>query len=103
MKKICFLIAVLAFFSGCSKQTPVQTIVDTTEQSINALERNLPKECKIESVLAQIDSLRSQNQAVKVVCETQLENAELKYKQILTILVAVCVLFLAFLVKKIIK
>lgn len=106
MKKLFYAILVLIglfcimSLTGCAK-TPVETIAESIEEQITSLEKTLPKECKTEAVVSQIESLRAENKVAQAVCETEINNIQLRYNRILTILLVILGLFFAkFYIKK---
>ena len=106
MKKLSYAILVLIglfcvmSLTGCAK-TPVETVAESIEEQITSLENTLPKECKNEAVVAQIESLRAENKVAQAVCETEINNIQLKYERVLTILLVVLGVFFAkFYIKK---
>lgn len=106
MKKLCYAILILIglfcvmSLAGCGK-TPVETVAESIEEQIMSLEKTLPKECKTEAVVAQIESLRAENKVAQAVCETEINNIQLRYNRILTILLVVLGVFFAkFFIKK---
>lgn len=106
MKKICYAILMLIglfciiSLAGCAK-TSVETVAESIEEQIKSLEKTLPKECKTESVVAQIESLRSENKVAQAVCETEISNIQLRYNRLLTIFLVVLVgIFAKFFIKK---
>lgn len=107
MKKICYAILILIglfcvmSLAGCASKSPVETVAQSIEEQITSLEKTLPKECKTEAVVAQIESLRAENRVAQAVCETEINNTQLRYNRILTILLVVLGVFFAkFFIKK---
>lgn len=107
MKKICYAILILIglfcvmSLAGCASKSPVETVAESIEEQITSLEKTLPKECKTEAVVAQIESLRAENKVAQAVCETEINNMQLRYNRILTILLVVLGVFFAkFFIKK---
>lgn len=107
MKKLCYAILILIglfcvmSLAGCASKSPVETVAQSIEEQITSLEKTLPKECKTEAVVAQIESLRAENKVAQAVCETEINNMQLRYNRILTILLVVLGVFFAkFYIKK---
>lgn len=71
--KVLFVLLALLTFTGCSKSTVVDNIANSVIQSVENIEKNLPKECKTESVMAQINGVKAQIPNVVESCNSLLE------------------------------
>lgn len=57
---------------GCSSPKPAtETLTESTKESIAALEKSLPKECKTESIKAQFSALTAKVDANLATCEAE--------------------------------
>lgn len=97
MKKI--LIALL--LTGCTTQTPTESAVNAATESIVALEKSLPKECKTESVNAQIAALTTQVENTLLYCENEKKVLELEKDRLLMILFVMAAVISLYVIKKI--
>lgn len=73
--RILFVLLLLAF-TGCSSTTATKNVADSVIESIESIEKTLPKECKTESVMAQINGAKAQIPNIVKVCETELREQE---------------------------
>lgn len=69
MKKIIICLLLV----GCAP-APVKTTTETAKKSIVALEKNLPAQCRTETINAQIDAIKSQIDAIPEICAAQYES-----------------------------
>lgn len=66
------LAACVFLLLGCTSTTPAsETLAESTKESIAALEKSLPKECKTESVQAQFSALTAKVDANLATCEAE--------------------------------
>lgn len=70
--KLLFVLFLL-IFTGCSKTTVVDNIADSVIQSVENIEKTLPKECKTEAVMAQINGVKAQIPNVVESCNSLLD------------------------------
>ena len=71
--KALYKIVILAFLlNGCAK-TPIDTAVDSAQNSVVALENSLKKECKTEGINSQITAIKTSINEIKEQCVTQIQ------------------------------
>lgn len=75
VKNITFFICILAC-AGCANKTATDSILESVEQQIVALEKSLPAECKTEAVKADMAAIKSGHAAIKESCRTDVKKAE---------------------------
>lgn len=97
MKKILFALLLV----GCTTQTPTESAVNAAIESITALEKSLPKECKTESVNAQIAALTTQVENTLLYCENEKKVLELEKDRLLMILFVMAAVISLYVIKKI--
>jgi peptidoglycan hydrolase CwlO-like protein len=76
--KLCFFIAIGfligVMLSGCTKQSPTDSIISNTQQQIDNLSdqvSSLPKECNTTAIKSQLTAIKSSVDSVKLSCDTE--------------------------------
>lgn len=57
--------------SACSTKEPSEVMAENAIQSVIAIEKSLPNECKTESVKQQLLSIKGQIATISTACETE--------------------------------
>jgi hypothetical protein len=86
---------------ACSATTPTESAVNAATESITALEKSLPKECKTEAVNAQIAALTTQVENTLLYCENEKKVLELEKDRLLMVLFMMAVVMGVYIIKKI--
>lgn len=78
MSQICkmrfAILLILTFLlSGCFRSTPVDTAVETAQNSIVALEKSLKADCKTEGINEQIKAIKTSINEIKEHCMARVE------------------------------
>ncbi len=75
VKNIAFFICILAC-AGCANKTATDSILETVEQQIVALEKSIPPECKTESIKAQFAAIKTSKNSIAQSCKTHIAKVE---------------------------
>lgn len=75
VKNIAFFILIVAC-AGCASKSATDSIMESVEQQIVALEVSLPAECKTESINKQIDAIKATNESMAKSCRADIAKAE---------------------------
>lgn len=86
---------------ACSAKTPTESAVQAATESITALEKSLPKECKTEAVNAQIAALTTQVENTLLYCENEKKVLKLEKDRLLMVLFFMTVVIGVYIIKKI--
>ena len=99
---IFFLLILL--LAGCAKTEPVsETIADNAVNTVVAIEKTLPDECKTEAVTTQLTVVKSEIRSITSACEAEknvITQDKLKWKISFWALIGVII---AYILKKITK
>lgn len=68
---ICAIFMLILLFCGCTRETPVQGIADSTTAQVVALEKTLAPECKTPAIMVQIESIKSEIKRAPAACELE--------------------------------
>lgn len=74
LKISLFLIIFLC--AGCAQKSATDSILESVEQQIVALEKSLPAECKTEAVKADMAAIKSGHAAIKESCHADVKKIE---------------------------
>lgn len=67
-----FVLVLLILLTGCSKTTATENIANSVIDSIESIEKTLPKECKTDAVIAQINGVKAQVPNIVQSCESRI-------------------------------
>ena len=68
--RFAVLLILTVLISGCAK-TATETITETAQQQLNAIEQSIAPECRTASTTAQIEALRNTIKSSLSVCEVE--------------------------------
>lgn len=91
MKKIILIL----ILSGCAKPAPVNFIAHGAEKAVVALEKSLAPECRTESIIAQIDALKTHISSIKSACDSEvlsIKNEKDKYQWAFVAVIIFCLI-----------
>ncbi|MBR4859706.1 MAG: hypothetical protein IKV10_00225 [Alphaproteobacteria bacterium] len=75
VKNIAFFMLIIAC-AGCASKSATDSIMESVEQQIVALEKTLPAECKTEAVKADMAAIKSGHAAIKESCHADVKKIE---------------------------
>ena len=84
---------VLLCLGGCQRKTPVETAFNSVENSVVALEKTLPIECKTEVVSEKIAQVRLEMAKAQTECEKKINEYKIKYERLLMVVSAMVLLW----------
>lgn len=101
--RCCGLFLLCFILCSCGGQSTTSEIVDSTTNSVIALEKSLPKECATKSINAQITAIKTQINTIGSVCEV--EKAEIRQEKIKwqTAFWGLLIAIAAYILKKVLK
>lgn len=86
---------------GCAQKTPVENAFAEAEQAMTAVRKTLPAECMTPEVEARLDAIESKYKMAQMTCEKQIKAEQIKYSNLMMVLVVWIFLFIArFFLKK---
>lgn len=71
----------LLILSGCTNPQPTESIINSTQEQITAIETSLPAECKTPAILEQINALKAQLSNIPTICKSELATEKEKTKK----------------------
>lgn len=71
----------LLILSGCTNPQPTESIINSTQGQITAIETSLPSECKTPAILEQINALKAQLSNIPAICKSELATEKEKTKK----------------------
>lgn len=96
MKHFTILLVFTLLLNGCRTQTASEAVTESAINTTTALEQSLPVECKTEPIIAQIDAIKTQIQAIETTCKVEVDNMRLqrnKYMWAFFATIAVCAIY----------
>lgn len=96
MKHFTILLVSTLLLSGCKTQTASEAVTESAINTATALEQSLTPECKTEPIIAQIQAIKTQIQAIESTCKVQTDNMRLqrnKYMWAFFATIAVCAIY----------
>lgn len=72
MKTLYKIVILTLLLNGCAK-TPIDTAVDSAQNSVVALENSLKKECKTEGINSQITAIKTSINEIREQCITRIQ------------------------------
>jgi hypothetical protein len=77
--------------------------VDVVNNSLNALEESLPKECKTKAIQLQFDGLRKQTAAIENSCDKAISKVTVEKNKWLFLFLAELIIIAVYILRKITK
>lgn len=101
--RCCGLFLLCFILCSCGGHSATNDAVESTTNSVVALEKSLPKECATESINAQITAIKTQINTIGSVCE--MEKAEIRKEKVKwqTAFWGLLVVIAAYIIKKVLK
>lgn len=79
--KMIFIFLILITCTGCSQKPVTENIANSVIESLDSIEKTLPKECKTESVIAQINGAKAQIPNIVQACNSLIDSEKQKTKK----------------------
>ena len=103
MKCGLVLLFLLFTLSSCSQSSSTTPISNGIQQSLDALEQSLPKNCETSSIKKTIESIKSQAEACDKACDDRVAVEKQKNKTLLVMLISVLAAVGLYIARKIFK
>ena len=96
-------LACLFLLFGCSQTSVTDSIIESTTNSVNAIEQSLPDECKTVSVKTQLITLKSQIRSIQESCTTEKANLKAEINRWMFAFYGLLGLAIAYIIRKVLK
>lgn len=101
---IILLILVIILIAGCAKQPPAsETIANSAQESLNAVTATLPKECKSDAVVAQINAAKTAINATVTACNNEKDTINADKHKYQLLFFGLLIIVLANIARKVLK
>lgn len=103
MKKMIYTAAAVFLLTGCARKTATDSIMESVDQQIVALEKTLPAECKTAAIDAQIAAIRATNKSVVETCKADIKAISAARDKWMVAFFAIVAAFGLLILKKVLK
>lgn len=100
MKHFTILLISTLLLSGCKTQTASEAVTESAINTATALEQSLTPECKTEPIIAQIQAIKIQIQAIENTCKVEVDNMRLQRNKYMWAFFAMIAVFAIWLLRK---
>jgi len=102
MKRLFLLLVCCCVLCSCSNPSTTEQITESTQQTITALEKTLPNECKTPAVTETIRSIRSQVELCNSNCEQRIQVYKEKNRTLWVALISILTLAGLYIARRVI-